>query len=418
MDAFVISLPSTIDVVVIGAGAAGIAATRRLRAAGVAVVIIEARDRVGGRAHTIAAAGDVIDLGCEWLHSADRNPLVHVARESGFTVDEGEPKWGGHVGRNFPKRAQAEYRAASEAFWDALEQAAQDGGPDRAAARFLPAGGRWNALIQTISTYYNGTELENVSVVDLDRYEDTGVNWTIREGYGAMFVGVGKDLPVVFDCAATLVDHSGANVKVETSRGTIEARAVIVTVPTPLISEGMLAFRPALPDKIDAARNLPLGLADKIFFEIVGAWDAPEGHVYGTTDSVETISFDLRPRGRPFVAGFLGGAFARRLEREGEAAMEAEARRQLSDMLGADVQKHLRFVAATRWDMDAFARGGYSHALPGHADDRAVLAAPVDGRIFFAGEACSRHSFSTAHGAWETGIGAADEWLSRDLTSR
>jgi monoamine oxidase len=407
----VISIPSSIDVVVIGAGAAGIAATRRLRAAGAAVVMIEARNRLGGRAHTIAAAGDVIDLGCEWLHSADRNPLVRVARENGFTVDQGEPKWGGHVGRNFPKRAQAEYRAASEAFWGALEKAAQDGGPDRAAASFLPAGGRWNALIQTISTYYNGTELENVSVVDLDRYEDTGVNWTIREGYGAMIAGVGEDLPVVFDCAAMLVDHSGPRLKIETSRGTIDAGAVVVTVPTPLIASGALAFRPDLPDKVAAAGHLPLGLADKIFFEIVGALDAPDGHVYGTTDSVETISFDLRPRGRPFVSAFLGGEFARRLEREGEAAMEAEARRQLAGMLDADVQKHLRFVAATRWDMDGFARGGYSHALPGHADERAALAAPVDGRIFFAGEACSRHSFSTAHGAWETGIAAAEAWL-------
>lgn len=406
-----ISIASSIDVVVIGAGAAGIAATRRLRAAGVAVVMIEARDRLGGRAHTIAAAGDVIDLGCEWLHSADRNPLVAVARAHGFTVDEGEPQWGGHVGRNFPKREQTEYRAASEAFWDALEKAAQDGAPDRAAATFLPSGGRWNALIQTISTYYNGTELENVSVVDLDRYEDSGVNWTIREGYGAMLVGMGKDLPVAFDCAASMIDHSGPRLKIETNRGTIDARAVIVTAPTPLIAGGALAFRPALPDKVAAAGHLPLGLADKIFFEIVGPWDAPDGHVYGTTDSVETISFDLRPRGRPFVSGFLGGAFARRLEREGEAAMETEARRQLSAMLGADVQKHLRFVAATRWDMDAFARGGYSHALPGHADDRAVLAAPVDGRIFFAGEACSRHFFSTAHGAWETGIAAAEAWL-------
>lgn len=395
----------------IGAGAAGIAAARRLVGAGVATLVIEARDRIGGRAHTIAGANDVIDLGCEWLHSADINPLVQVARECGFTVDEGTPNWGGHVGRNFPKRDQAEYRAASEAFWDALEKAAEDGIADRPASSFLQPNGRWNALIQTISTYYNGTELENVSIVDLGRYEDTGVNWTIREGYGAMLAGAGRNLPVALKCAAQRIDHSGARVKVETNRGTIEARAVIVSVPTPLIASGALSFHPALPDKRNAAANLPLGLADKIFFEITGGFDGSEGHLYGATDSIETISFDISPRGRPLVAGFLGGEFARRLEREGIAAMEAEARRQLTNMLGADVQKNLRFIAATQWDMDPFARGGYSHALPGLADERAVLAAPVENRIFFAGEACSPHFFSTAHGAWETGFAAAEGYL-------
>ena len=405
------ALPSNVEVVVVGAGAAGVAAARRLMSAGAATLVIEARDRIGGRAHTIAAAGDVIDLGCEWLHSADRNVLVQVARDLRFTVDEGTPNWGGHVGRNFPKREQAEYRAASEALWDVLEQAAESGGADRPASDFLPPGGRWNALIQSISTYYNGTELENVSVVDLGRYEDSGVNWTIREGYGAMLAAAGKDLPVAFGCVAHRIDHSGKRVRVETSRGTIETGAVIVTLPTPLIAGGALACHPALPEKTEAAARLPLGLADKIFFEITGGFDAPEGHLYGAIDSIETISFDIFPRGRPLVAGFLGGAFARRLEHEGVAAMEAEARRQLTDMLGADVQKHLRFITATRWDMDEFARGGYSHALPGHADARAALASSVDNRIFFAGEACSRHFFSTAHGAWETGIAAAEDYL-------
>ncbi|MDE2361912.1 MAG: FAD-dependent oxidoreductase [Hyphomicrobiales bacterium] len=407
------ALPSSIDVAVIGAGAAGLAAARRLRQAGVSVVVIEARDRIGGRAHTIAAGGDVIDLGCEWLHSADRNPLVEVARAHGFMVDKGTPNWGGHVGRGFPSADQAAFRAASDAFWDALEAAYRSGAPDRNAADFLPAGSRWNALLQSISTYYNGTELENVSVVDLGRYIDTGVNWTIREGYGAMIAGVGAGLPVVLDCAATLIDHSGARLKIETVKGTIDAGAVVVAVPTPLLAREALAFRPALPDKVEAAAHLPLGLADKVFFEIVAPLDVPEGHLYGAIDSVETISFDIRPRGRPFVAGFFGGEFARRLEREGVAAMEREALAQVTDMLGADVRGALRLVAATRWDSDPFALGAYSHALPGHADARATLAAPIDERILFAGEACSRDFFSTTHGAWETGILAAETYLSR-----
>jgi monoamine oxidase len=408
----VLPVSSSIDVVVIGAGAAGIAATRRLKAAGVAVVMIEARGRLGGRAHTLATPLAPIDMGCEWLHSADRNPLVGIAQKLGFAIETEKPNWGSHAGRGFSDGEQAAFRAASDEFWEALEKAHEDGFADRPAASYLPPGGRWNGLIQTISTYYNGVELEHVSVVDLGRYEDTGVNWRVVEGYGAMIAAAGADLPVAFDCAATRIDHSGARVKVETTQGTIEAKAVIVTLPTSLLAAEAVRFFPSLPEKIDAAQALPLGLADKIFFEIIGETGLPkDGHAFGTTDRVETISFDIRPRGLPLIEGFVGGAFARDLEKQGAKAQEAEARAQFVNAFGADISKCLRFLDSTTWDLDPFSRGAYSHALPGCADMREKLASPVDGRIFFAGEACSRHRFSTAHGAWETGIAAAEGYL-------
>lgn len=404
------SLPPSIDVAIVGAGAAGIAAATRLKQAGVSALMIEARDRVGGRAHTIAAAGDVIDLGCEWLHSADKNVLVKVAEEHGFTVDKGTPGWSGPASVGLPSRDHAEYRKALEDFFDAVEEAAASG-KDRAASDLLPKNSRWEMLLRAVATYYSGTELEKISIIDFDNYEDTRINWTVREGYGAMITGAAKGLPVVFDCAVTKIDHSGKTVKVETKQGTIEARAAIVCAPTPLIAEGAIRFDPALPDKQAAAAGLPLGVANKIFFEIDGDFSYPRGHFYGATDRVETISFDLFPRGRKMLSGFVGGAFAVELEKGGPAAAEAEARRQISTMLGADANKHLRFLRTTAWRSDPFARGGYSSALPGHASDRATLAAPVDGRLFFAGEACSKIHFSTTHGAWETGVTAAEDYL-------
>ena len=404
------SLPTSIDVAIVGAGAAGIAAATRLKQAGVSALMIEARDRVGGRAHTIAAAGDVIDLGCEWLHSADKNVLVKVAEEHGFTVDKGTPGWSGPASVGLPSRDHAEYRKALEDFFDAVEEAAASG-KDRAASDLLPKNSRWEMLLRAVATYYSGTELEKISIIDFDNYEDTRINWTVREGYGAMIAGAAKGLPVVFDCAVTKIDHSGKTVKLETKQGTIEARAAIVCAPTPLIAEGAIRFDPALPDKQAAAAGLPLGVANKIFFEIDGDFSYPRGHFYGATDRVETISFDLFPRGRKMLSGFVGGAFAVELEKGGPAAAEAEARRQISTMLGADANKHLRFLRTTAWRSDPFARGGYSSALPGHASDRATLAAPVDGRLFFAGEACSKIHFSTTHGAWETGVTAAEDYL-------
>lgn len=403
-------LPTSIDVAIVGAGAAGIAAAKRLQHAGVPALMIEARDRVGGRAHTIPAVGDVIDLGCEWLHSADRNVLVKVAEENGFTVDRGTPGWSGPASFGLPSRDHAEYRKALQDFFDAVEQAAATG-RDRPASELLPKGSRWEMLLRAVATYYSGTELENISIIDFDNYEDTRINWTVREGYGAMIAGAAKGLPVVFDCAVSRIDHSGKSVKLETQRGTIEAKAVIVCAPTPLIADGTIRFDPTLPAKQAAAAGLPLGVADKIFFEIEGDFSYPRGHFYGAIDRVETISFDLFPRGRKLLSGFYGGAFAVELEKGGPAAAEAEARRQITTMLGADANRHLRFMRTTAWRSDPFARGGYSSALPGHVGDRQILAAPVDGRLFFAGEACSETFFSTTHGAWETGVKAAEDYL-------
>ena len=117
-------MSADIDVVIVGAGAAGIAAARRLAPTPLSVLLIEATARIGGRASTCNIANMPLDLGCEWLHSADQNPLVAIARDNGFIVDEGEPGWGAHVGSKFSKKDQKAFRAASAKFWDALEEAA------------------------------------------------------------------------------------------------------------------------------------------------------------------------------------------------------------------------------------------------------------------------------------------------------
>jgi monoamine oxidase len=123
------------------------------------------------------------------------------------------------------------------------------------------------------------------------------------------------------------------------------------------------------------------------------------------------MSYQVRPLDRPAIYCFFGGRFAATLEREGEGAMFAFAAGELTRLFGNDIRKQLAPLASTAWQHDPWARGSYSYALPGHADDRAVLAAPVDDRLFFAGEATSPNFFSTAHGAWLSGIAAADAAL-------
>ncbi|HYU11262.1 MAG TPA: FAD-dependent oxidoreductase, partial [Stellaceae bacterium] len=202
------------------------------------------------------------------------------------------------------------------------------------------------------------------------------------------------------------IDHRGPALAIETSGGIVTAKRVIVAVPSAIIAEERLVFDPPLPDKLAAAAGLPLGLADKLFFHFDGE-EVPERYLIGSTRRRETMSYQLRPFGRPRINCFFGGRFAAGLERDCFEAMVAFATDELAGLLGNDVRHRLRPITASFWRQDEFARGSYSYALPGHADDRAKLAAPVDDRLFFAGEACSLNFFSTAHGAYETGTAAA-----------
>jgi monoamine oxidase len=411
------SLPSSVDVAIIGAGAAGLGAAHALKNSGLSTIVLEARDRVGGRAHTIMAAPNVtFDLGCGWLHSADENSFVKIAGQLNFEIDKTLPPWRERAyGKAFPQSERDAFIRALDEFYDRADEAAQQAratGRDGAANLCLEPGNRWNPMIDAISTYINGCELDQVSILDMDAYEDSNINWRVRRGYGALIAAYGASCPLALNCAVTLIDHSGKRVRIETSQGTLTADKLIVTVPTNLIADEAIRFHPPLPDKVDAARSLPLGLADKVML----ALDEPEalpkdGNLRGATMRTEMGTFHLRPFGQPCIEGFFGGRFAQSLEDAGEGAIAAQSIDEIAAFLGNDYRRKLKPLSESRWAHDPFARGSYSHALPGHAGKRAVLAAPVDGRLFFAGEATSPNFFSTAHGARDSGERAAGEVL-------
>lgn len=402
------SLPT--DVAIIGAGAAGLAAARHLSdRSKLSTIVLEGRNRIGGRTHTTSPApGIVFDTGAGWLHSANENPFVGIARELGFTVDKTPPNWGAQMGnRRFSKRDQRAFGRAMEAFYERLHDAARKPW-DTAASRLLTPNGRWNAAIDAISTYINGAELDRVSAKDTNNYRDTELNWRVAEGFGALVAAYGAPVKVALGAPVTEIDRSGAKLKIGTTRGDVTARAAILAVPTTTIAEEKIRFTPALPDKVGAAQGLPLGVADKVLFLLTAPDEFPDNqHMRGSIDRVATGSYHLRPLAKPTIEGFFGGACAREHEKEG--ALAAFATNELADLLGNDIRNKIRPLAATAWASDPFAHGSYSHALPGHAGARARLAAPVDERIFFAGEATHPHFFSTVHGAYETGVRAAAE---------
>jgi monoamine oxidase len=217
-------------------------------------------------------------------------------------------------------------------------------------------------------------------------------------------------LSVALDCPVRRIDHSGPRLKIETAKGNITADQAIVTLPSAVLADAERLFAPALPEKTQAARGLPLGLADKLFLSLDGAEEFDtDSRLFGATDRTAMAAYHLRPFGRPQIEAYFGGRLASDLETQGERAFFDFAVSELVSLLGGAFARRVKPIHMHRWGADPFARGSYSFALPGMADCRAALAAPVDGRLFFAGEACSRGDFSTAQGGWITGVAAANQ---------
>jgi len=405
-------MPSETEVAVIGGGAAGIAAARRLTDARVPCLLIEARKRLGGRACTVDHDGHGVDLGCGWLHSAETNPFVEIAEQQGRHLDRSTPAWGRPaLERNFPAAEQRDYQQATAAYFERVTELTGRASDVSCAAAFEP-GNRWNGLIGAVVTYISGGDPARVSARDFENYAGTDVNWRVAEGYGAVITAVADGVALALDTEVTRIDHSGARLRIETRRGTIEADRAIVTLPTDILAARGDLFSPALPRKTEAAAGLPLGLADKLYLRLDNAEEfGRDTRVFGRLDTQHTASYTIRPQGRAQIEGYFGNGCAADLEKGGVAAFVDFAVAQLAAVFGGDFKKRLSLLDMHLWESDPFARGSYSFALPGHVNCRQTLAAPVDDRLFFAGEACSKYDFSTAHGAYLTGLAAAEQVL-------
>lgn len=425
-----------LDAIVVGAGAAGLAAGARLHQAGVRVAVLEAAPRIGGRAFTDTESfGVPWDRGCHWLHSASVNPLRALADELGvaYAVRGSRQARATHLGRRWADEDERE--AAWAAIHDAFAaiKRAGDAGLDVPASVVADLTPPWGRLARHWIGLMSAAEPEALSTLDFAAYDDTGENYPVEKGYGALIAAVAAhqapDLEVTCGCPVTRIDWSGRAVAVETPRGTAKAQAVIVAVPTSVVAKGALAFAPALPaDLVDAFAALPLGAAEKVVFRFDRDLFGPAGLGTGQAGFEPTtyfdtldlddaarrpINFTLNPFGHPMAIGQLAGENAARLVAAGPEAMVDFGRAALVDAFGSDIGQRIIGAATTGWVADPFIGGGYSCALPGKAHLRARLSQVLGERVFFAGEAVSARAYSTAHGAHQTGLAAADAVLER-----
>lgn len=408
------ALPSDPDVVIVGAGAAGIAAARTLMAAGKSVVILEAADRIGGRAFTESARlGLPFDHGCAWLQGPGDLALTELARERGYTlVDHSDPSEAVYVG---DRRATVSERRAYWSTYGKIEDALEDADDrDVPAASVIPPGLDWTGTVQSwIGAMDHGVDFADLSTADFNAYEEYDTDYLLAEGLGTLVAEAGQGLPVKLSTPVTGIDWSGDGVAVETAAGTLRARACIVTVSTGVLRSGAIRFAPALPgETAEAVDTLPMGLLTKIALRTDGesfglsenAWLA---YKVPSEMPAEAAFFLTRPFGQPLLVGFVGGAFGWELSRAGADAAIEFATGELVSMLGSDVRKHLTGGLMTDWATNPHTLGAYTAAEPGHFAARARLAAPVGGRIFFAGEAVGGGFMSLCSGAWLSGEATA-----------
>jgi monoamine oxidase len=392
--------------VIVGGGAAGIGAARRLAAGRRSTLLIEASCRVGGRARTEKAAGLSLDLGYGWLHSADRNAWAAVAAASGFAIDRRKPAWGvQYRDLGFAPDEQASARETLAAWKKRLGETPP--ATDRASDALAPDCA-WNAYL-----LISGARLEQISAADFVAYDmaATSCNWRVPAGYGTL---VAASLPPTVACQLSTpaqgIDFEASGVHVATPVGTVRARAVILTVSTAVLARGAIRLPAALDAWRHAATLLPLGLNEKVFLKLTGDGPfVPETQVLGNARDPRTGAYYIRPFGWPVIECFLGGEGARMIAEDGREAGLVHAREELAALFGSDVRRVMRLLVASDWSRTPHVGGAYSCALPGQAAAREVLARPFDDRIFFAGEATHGFDFSTAHGAHDSGVRAAEQ---------
>jgi monoamine oxidase len=402
-----------VDVIVVGAGAAGIAACRMLQAAGLSVQVLEARYRTGGRAHTEQMRGLPVDMGAAWLHFAEDNAFTGIAQEAGFTVIRREPNWGAEalVGARSLAVPERELVARSWERYYGLIDAAAAAGRDVAVSDVLPTD-EFRPRFDAVMTWAVGVESTQVSTLDHGRYAESTHNWAVSQGLGSVVAHAAAGLAVTLGAQATTIRWDDKSVRVDTPGGSIDARAAIVTVPTSVLASDDIKFVPRLPARFtNAFEAIPLGVVNKVFLRVQEELLPFAGttQLIGTDTTSRTASYTVRPAGQPLIAAFFGGELSRELELRGELA--GFACDELQRIFGAELVGGIVGTQATGWGQDPWAKGSYSAARPGQADQRAVLSEPVSPALCFAGEACSREHYGTLHGAWHSGRMAARQLI-------
>ena len=415
--AFGAPLARDADIVVIGAGAAGIAAARRIQAAKRKVIVVEAANQIGGRCLTDSSSFEVpFDRGARWMHNPDTNPIVKLARAAGLEIVTAPSGQKIRIGRRNARAGETEYFLATLVKANrALDDASRKG--DMSCAAALPNElGDWAGTVDfMLGASFSGKDLRDLSVVDKVRAGDHNLVFACRQGLGTLIAKLGEGLPVSLSTPVSRIAWSNRDVTVETPAGRIVARAAILTVSSNVLTAGNIKFAPDIPKRtLDAASKLSLGSYDHIALQIPGnpLGLTRDDVVIEQSTSNKTALLLANIGGSSLCSIDVAGSFGRDLSSQGEAAMVAFAKEWLTKLFGSDAAAAVKKAVATRWNASPYAQGAMSAAAPGGQGSRKILSEPI-GAVFLAGEATHETLWGTVDGAWESGERAADAALRR-----
>lgn len=403
---------SDYEVIIVGAGAAGIGAGRRLREAGRKFLVLEARNRIGGRAYSDQSFPVAFDHGCSWLWGQERNSLFRLAGELGFTLVP-DPKDSTRLYHGEQLVTESESIAYQELRNGVFQ--AIDGTPgDRPLSEIVSLEGPYSDLLSNmLGPLMLGEELERASHCEWQGLPGRGLDYFVLEGLGSLVSAVAKDLPIQLDCPISHVDWGADPIVVNSKRGRLTADTVILTVPNGVLQRGALRLTPSLPSRQQAALEaLPMGLLNKVALEF-------ERDVFGLPANSHVHQADLAHPplivasycGAPMAKCLIGGDHARQLEKAGEGAAIEAALEAVITTFGTSLRTAFKRGAATAWSEDPWTFGSYSVARPGGAGYRGVLSEPFDGRLILAGEAAAKDDAALVNGAFDSGTEAAERFL-------
>jgi monoamine oxidase len=415
----------TKSVLIIGGGIAGLSAAMELLRRGCHVILLEAKDRFGGRIYTIDGGKFPIELGAEFLHGQSK-PLLKIIHDAGLST---------HA---VPDRNQLfeEGKLSPVKLWDRMStiiKGVNPEQPDRSFRAFLNEQNlseRDRRLAIGFVEGFNAADAERISAHALLRAEhaseqmDGGQQWRIEDGYGALIPFLEREVrrqggTLMPGIAARLVRWKNRHVEVNAQLGneirTFVADAVIVTLSLGVLKAGAVVFDPPLTDKEEAICDLQFGNVVKVTLVFREVWWAESnfGFIHALDQAIPTWWSDPRA---PILTGWAGGPKADALLVRSPKDIESSSLNILKRMFGASSLRAQLLGAHTySWAQDPHISGAYSYIPVNGIDLPKSLAAPVEGRLYFAGEATVTDAqMGTVFGAFESGLRAAREVLDED----
>lgn len=421
------------DTIIVGAGVAGLTAAQHLHDAQQKVLILEAKSRLGGRVYTSYDWGFATDLGASWIHAIENNPLMPLVGKQSIVINsynnsdpvamlsnfalydsQGKPvskkalSWFSTLTREFLDYCQTRNKMISFAqnFTTFTQQKKIDE-EQRALLHYA---------LENIYTYEFADNLTKLSRNVYSVYEAStasGDNALVPNGYFQIFRQFTQHIPIHLNQIVSQIDYNANGVKIITQNDTYHAKQVIITVPLGVLKANTIQFHPALPmEKQAAISKLQMGNYEKLYllFDQV-FWDKDKEWI-GMLPKNEHEAFNIfnyyKYTKKPVLIVFTSGKLARDMEK---GHLTDWVMKRLRLIYGDHIPKPIK-NKKTHWGSDPFTLGSYSY-LPMNVDKSviATLAKPVAGRLYFAGEATSTTDPSTVHGAYLSGIRAADEIL-------